>query len=366
MKRSLLSLFVAAMLFSCETEVDPSLSDPLNLLVVDAWLTNQGTEQHINITRSQAYFDETAPPKVSGASVIIRDLSDATIAPYVFNETSERYTWESPDGNPFGIIGHQYELEVIVEGNSYTSIAMLNDVPPIDSVTFRLEEETAFFDDLIFAEFFATDLPGINDSYWIKTWRNGAFLGNPDEINIAYDAAFSVDIDNDNVQFIQPIRDAVNPFLMGDENDILSPYNLPDTLLVSNDSLYRFTGEFYGVIDEEEILFDEQYFDEDFAVADLNDDQFTLRNDSLFIKGDSLYVEIHSISNEAYFFMNQVIIETTREGGFGALFATPLANVSTNIVPDDPENRVAGFFNIAAVSGAGRRLNTAEEIRILP
>ena len=79
----------------------------------------------------------------------------------------------------------------------------------------------------------------------------------------------------------------------------------------------------------------------------------------------SVYVEIHSISNEAYFFMNQVFIETSREGGFGALFATPLANVSTNIVPDDPNNSTAGFFNIASVSSNGARLTSEDQVRIV-
>ena len=104
---------------------------------------------------------------------------------------------------------------------------------------------------------------------------------------------------------------------------------------------------------------------EDFTSVGLDDPQYMLTSDSLLIKGDSVYVEIHSISNEAYFFLTQVVIETNREGGFGALFATPLANVSTNIIPDNPSNLVAGFFNIAAVSGEGSRLDSEEKVRVI-
>lgn len=361
-------LLAALWIFTgCETEVNPNLSEPANIVVVDAWLTNQGLTQHINVTRSQAYFENEAPPKIADAVVTVTDLTDPGIAPYVFQETEERYTWHSTDGNPLGIVGHTYELEVVVDGVTYMSRTTMNDVPEIDSLTFRLEEGNSFFDDLIIAEFFATDLEGVDDTYWIRSWKNGQYLGEPDEIVVAYDAAFGADPDNDNLLFIQPIRDAPNPFESAHSGDLLSPYMLPDTFLISRDTIFDRSGSIYGIISEEMILVDDEneYVSEDIDVIPLEDERYTLRNDTLFVAGDSVYVEIHAISNDAWFFMNQVIIETTRTGGFGALFATPLANVSTNIVPETPENRVAGFFNIAAVSSAGRRLNEEEEIRAL-
>ena len=361
MKKFIYLLTVLCIFTACETEVDPNLSEPANIVVIDAFLTNQGLTQHINVTRSQAYFEDDVPPKIPNAVVTVTDLTDPGIAPYVFQETEERYTWNSSDGNSFGTIGHTYELEVVIDGVIYTSRTTMSDVPEIDSITFRLEEENAFFEEKIFAEFFATDLEGLDDTYWIKAWKNGTYLGRPDEINIAYDAAFGADPDNDNLPFIQPIRDGINPSEEVDDDE-LSPYNLPDTLLNRNDTIFTFEGGIYGYLIDEELVF------EDAASLDqisIDHEQFTFSNDTLYVAGDSVYVEIHSISNDAWFFLSQVIIETTRTGGFGALFATPLANVSTNIIPETPENRVAGFFNVAAVSNAGRRLNNEEEIRVL-
>ncbi len=351
----------------CETQVNPNLSEPANIVVIDAWLTNQGNTQHINVTRSQAYFEDETPPKIPGAVVTISDLTDPGLAPYEFQETDERYTWNSTDGNPLGIIGHTYELEVVIDGVTYTSTTTMEDVPAIDSVTFRLEEGNSFFDDLIFAEFFATDLEGVDDTYWIRSWKNGQYLGEPDEIAVAYDAAFGSDPDNDNLPFIQPIRDAPNPFEQAHSGDFISPYLLPDTLLITNDTIFHREGGIFGVLDGERILIDEEneVVSEDIDEISLENEQYRISNDTLFVAGDSVYVEIHSISNDAWFFLNQVIIETTRTGGFGALFATPLANVSTNIIPETPENRVAGFFNMAAVSGEGRRLNSEEDVRVL-
>lgn len=364
MKKKLLYIASAIVLFTaCETQVNPELNASLNILVVDAWLTDNDPIQHINITRSQPYFDTSAPAKVSGATVIVTDLTDNTVYPFI--EGEQLYTWVSPDGNSLGVVGHKYELFVEVNGNTYTSVTTLNEVPPVDSVTFRLEEGNSFFDDLIFGEFFATDLQGTGDTYWIKAWKNGRFLGRPEELNFAYDAVFSEDIDNDGVQFIQPIRDLISPLEVDKDDDILSPYNLPQQFLVRDNTIYFDNGSIYGTIANDSITFVDAKVPEDFKSVSLDDDQYNINGDSLFVKGDSVYVEIHSISNEAYFFLNQVLIETSREGGFGALFATPLANVSTNIIPDDPSNLVAGFFNVASVSGDGNRLTSEEQIRVL-
>ena len=357
MKEKLLYLLLALTGISCETEVKPDLDALMNILVVDAWLTNNDPIQHINITRSQPYFDASAPEKISDAVVTVTDLTDPSIT-YVFEERADRYTWESTDGNPLGIVGHEYKLTVLLDDAIYTSTTRLEDVPPLDSIRFRLEKGNTFFDDLIVAEFFASDLMGINNTYWIKAWKNGRFLGKPEEINIAYDAAFSIDENNDGVQFIQPIRDLITS----------SPYNLPDTLLFVNDStlVYQRDNSIFGYLRYDHIIIDNDNFPNDVPSIPVNDDQLvSLDERGFFLKGDSVYVEIHSISNDAYFFLNQVIIETTRSGGFGALFDTPFENVSTNIIPENASNPVAGFFNISAVSGDGARLESEDQIRVL-
>lgn len=370
MRKNFTFLFSAILLLSsCETEVSPQLDESVNVLVIDAWLTANDPVQHINVTRSQPFFDASQPPKVSGAVVTVTDLTDLTV--YTFDEQEERYTWQSGNGSTLGTVGHEYELRVLIDGEEFTSRTILNDVPPVDSVRFRLEEGNSFFDDLIFAEFFATDLPGINDTYWIKAWKNGQFLGKPDEINLAYDAAFSVDSDNDGVQFIQPIRDGITPFEVARDEELLSPFILPDTLTVVGDTLFYADGAFYGIIAGENIRFEEGGFvnnrvPDDLDFLPLSDERFVqLGNNELLVKGDSIYVEIQSISNEAYFFLTQVVIETTRESGFGALFATPLANVSTNITPSNPDRRVAGFFNMSSVSSGGNRLKRLDQVRIV-
>ena len=294
-------------IISCETTIFPELGEPEGVLVVDAWINNNLETQEIYITRSQQYFDNSVPPHVSGAEVYILDLIDNTR--YDFVESGRAYVWE-PSVSPLGEIGHIYQLVINVEGTQLEAYADLSAVPPIDSIKFSYNPEDNFIDqEYYLGEFLATDLEGEGDTYWIKSFKNGTYLNKPNEINIAFDAGFSEGGLVDNQVFIQPIQNAINPIDEDPDGNFLPP----------------------------------------------------------FLPGDSVYVEIHSTSIPAFDFLSEMAIQTDRPGGFAELFATPLANVSTNIVKVDPDADIAlgGFFNIAAISSRGRRLTSelADEAR---
>ena len=171
-------------------------------------------------------------------------------------------------------------------------------MPPVDSISFTFEEEDGPFPEGYFAEFWSRDLAGAGDTYWIKTFKNGVYQGKPDEINIAFDAGFSNGGSIDNLIFIPPIRFGVNSFEENEDGELQAP----------------------------------------------------------FLAGDSIYVELHSITNEAFYFLSEVAFQTNRPGGFAELFATPLSNVVTNILPSDEKVEVVGFFNVSAVAGNGKKL----------
>jgi hypothetical protein len=171
-------------------------------------------------------------------------------------------------------------------------------VPKVDSITFTYVEPSGFFSEYYLGEFWARDLKGFGDTYWIKTWKNDTLLLKPSEINIAYDASFTESNATDNITFIPPIRQAISPFEIDDQGNFISPYSV----------------------------------------------------------GDSVYVEIYSISKAAFYFLNEVIIQTDRPGGFGELFASPFANVRTNIINSNPNgNKAVGFFNVGTISGLGKK-----------
>jgi len=279
--------------WSCETRIDPSLPEAPEITFVDAWINNKPEPQVIRIKKTLPYFENQEFPGVSDADVRIIDNENNE---FIFNESEQtegEYVWTPPsDSVGFGKIGNRYTLTVVLDDMILESTSRMNRVPEIDSINFRFEEGNSFFNDSYFAQFYAVDPEGTGDTYWIKAYKNGVYLNKPSELNIAYDAGFSAGSEVDGINFIQPIRDGINPFELDENDEFISPY----------------------------------------------------------APGDSVYVELHSVTNEAFYYLTQVVVQIDRPGGFAELFATPLSNVITNVVNTSNDQEVIGFFNVSAVS----------------
>lgn len=305
MRRLTIPGFVLAVigLWGCEDVINPELEAADPILVVDAWLTNEPGSQTIHLTSSQPYFENILPPGVSGATVTVTDELGKV---YSFQEVeSGEYVWTPSGAEVFGQMGLKHYLNVTVGTETFISESRMTAVPAIDSITFFVTEGGQFIPDLYQAEFWARDLPEIGNAYWIKAFKNGQQLNKPSEIITAYDASFTKGGTFNGVDFIAPIRRAINPFDEDESGDLLSPY----------------------------------------------------------VVGDSVHVELHAISEAAFNFLNEVSIQTDRPGGFSELFATPLANVSTNITNTNlTGSRVLGFFNVGAKTSLGRKFSSLQEI----
>ncbi len=301
MKNILYLSFIMTIILGCETTITPDLDKAERIMVVDAWINQKMERQEIRITRSQPYFDNSRPTKISNAIVTVEDLTNG--ATYNFQEGPTSYFW-NPVGAPFGEVGHHYRLTVIAEEETFEAFSSLGRVPPIDSILFHYKPaETIIKQEYYLGEFMAKDPVGVGDAYWIKAWKNGVYLGKPAELNMAYDAGFSAGQPVDGQEFLIPIRNGfTNPMdkIEGKQNEFIPPYKV----------------------------------------------------------GDSLYVEIHSINPLAFDFLYGVYFQIARSGGFAELFAMPLTNSSTNLKSTDKNSitNVAGFFNVAAVSSNGRKL----------
>ncbi len=295
----LLVIMGAALFFACEDTVTVNLENASPVLNIDAWINNKPQTQTIELTLSQSYFDSSKPKGVKGASVLVTDEKGNV---FLFAESTKQdgiYEW-SPSSGSFGEIGVTYSLTVNYNGEKFVSSCKMARTTRIDSITFKVEKgQGPGADDIDKASFWARDQIGAGDCYWIKTYKNSALLNLPRDINRAYDAGIAPTGNFDGLTFLQPIREAISPQQDEDSNgNILSPYK----------------------------------------------------------KGDSVYVEIHSISQLAFNYLGELRTQTNRPGGIAELFSTPLANVSTNINNENPKgSQVVGFFNVAAVSGLGKR-----------
>ena len=293
MKKIFISL-IAFAFFACENIIYPELEPSLEQYVVDAWLNDLPGSQKIFLSKSNNYFMSELPKLLSGAEVYLTDEDGNR---YDFEETEGGYVWGDSSSTSFLQVGTSYQLNVSIDGIRFSGTSEMNPVPPVDSITFKYQEKDfSTAEDYYLAEVVATDLAGVGNTYWIKAWKNGVYLNKASEINIAYDAGFSAGGNIDGQVFIQPIQELINPFDTDEAGEALiePPYSI----------------------------------------------------------GDTIYVEIHSISESAFYFLNEVKIQTVRSGGFGALFAQPFSNVSTNLMNEDVNSAIhpVGFFNVSAIS----------------
>jgi hypothetical protein len=79
-------------------------------------------------------------------------------------------------------------------------------------------------------------------------------------------------------------------------------------------------------------------------------------NDGFYQDKDSIYVELWSISPDAFYYLLQV----RQESGNGGIFATPPANIPTNIfnINSSSQKKALGFFCVSGVSTLSAVLNS--------
>lgn len=366
------TLLLLCTLAACESIVDVKVNETDPYLVVDAWLTHTPGDQTIRLTTTQPYFDNTFTPGALGAQVTVTDSQGES---FLFTDQGDgNYIYSAADS--FGVVGETYYLEVLWEGNTYTSAASLPKRVAIDSLVFNTMDPDEPDEDY-YAEFFGRDPDGIGDAYWLKAWKNGKYLNKPSEIYTFDDKSFSEE-NGEGIPFIFPIRIQPNSMERDINGNSLPLYRFEEKFEVLGNQILDFYGS-RALVDFEneelEIIYDDVQGQEplDGGVKNipLDGSPYTLNSYELgsvmqyevIKKADSLYLELHTISPDAYFFLARLQQETDRPSGFGALFATPPSDLPTNIVCSDPNVPVVGFFNLANISTYGQRL-TEEVARI--
>ena len=282
----LLMLSTFFLLFSCEDVIEVELDPFEQNLVVDAWLTNQSEDQVIQLSQAQAYFDSSIPPGITNAEVHL-DRQDGRR--FDFEHVGQgNYVWTpEAEDDQLGVVGDDFILNIVSDEGAYSSQTSIYRVPVIDSIGQEFRDDEIFLDDGIYLQFYARDFVGLGDAYWIKAYRNGAYLNKIEELNLAYDAGFDAGTGVDGLIFIPPIRELVNPV---DDDLIPQPWD----------------------------------------------------------PGDHIRVEIHSMSIDGFNFME--IARDQISNGNNGIFGLPLANTNGNISRTTDGTKALGFFNIAAVS----------------
>lgn len=209
------------LLSSCETVIDANIDSAPTQLAVEAWLTDQPGEQTIRLTRTTNYFDSNTPTPALSASVTVTDNLGRQFA-FTDPDNDGLYSWKpaTRDTTRLGAIGRTYGLNIRYQGETYGALARMPRTPPIDSLLFTKEKISPISAEEGYqAQFYATDIAGAPDYYYIRFYRNGQLQVRPQDITIAYDGAFRGGSNADGLSFIRPIRQAINPDSLYDMND---------------------------------------------------------------------------------------------------------------------------------------------------
>ncbi len=233
-------LFLGGNFSACEDIIQVNVEQKQKKIVIDAFIDNRHQTQTIRLIESIPFFDipGTEPP-LTTANVVLVDTTGGGIsgAPIIFKHDSMGYYRWTPNpatGDTLKV-GHSYAL-IIVEGtDTLIGGATLNPtISRIDSLrTLPVEGNgPPFIDTGRYCEIFAYDLPGTENYYWLKTFRNDTFLSTINKLNLSQDMG-----NNSNGQdgglFIYPIR-------FSNLNEFLRPYRDGEKVRVEIHSISRF------------------------------------------------------------------------------------------------------------------------------
>ena len=233
-------LFLGGNFSACEDIIQVNVEQKQKKIVIDAFIDNRHQTQTIRLIESIPFFDipGTEPP-LTTANVVLVDTTGGGIsgAPIVFKHDSMGYYRWTPNpatGDTLKV-GHSYAL-IIVEGtDTLIGGATLNPtISRIDSLrTLPVEGNgPPFIDTGRYCEILAYYLPGTENYYWLKTFRNDTFLSTINKLNLSQDMG-----NNSNGQdgglFIYPIR-------FSNLNEFLRPYRDGEKVRVEIHSISRF------------------------------------------------------------------------------------------------------------------------------
>ena len=163
----ILILIITIFISSCEDVIDVDLNTAAPQLVVNAsieWKKGTlGNEQKIKLTTTTGYFDKTIPT-VSGANVSIKNSDNLS-----FNFIEIPNTGEYVCTNFVPVIDKQYELTIILNGQTYTATETLKSVSTINNIT--QNDKGGFTGDEIEIKSFFID-PGNADNYYMLKFKS--------------------------------------------------------------------------------------------------------------------------------------------------------------------------------------------------
>lgn len=154
---------VSTLFTSCEKELDFEYHDIPAKTVVEGALTQDGVS--VSITLTTPMDEPMNRDQITDATVTISDLSSGDILPLL------------PDAKGVfradlqGVAGNDYQLTVEKDGKRYVAVSRMQPAVAVESVGFYWIKMPG--DEMAALRIRFEDLPGHNDYYWERIYRNG-------------------------------------------------------------------------------------------------------------------------------------------------------------------------------------------------
>lgn len=152
---------------ACQDVIEVELSNVQIKPVIEGSINDVDTGMQVSITTSQEFYDASPPPPIDRATVQLVSGAET----YVFEHIGDRFY---RNDSIRGVLGQEYELEVIIDGELYAASSSIpSERIPIDSVSFKFEEESIFRDEGIYPTIYFKDPPQEGNYYRIIATVNG-------------------------------------------------------------------------------------------------------------------------------------------------------------------------------------------------
>ena len=178
------------LLAACTDVVQIKLDEGSKLYVIDAFVNNLRSPQTIRVVTNDSYFSNRDAPPVTNATVILKDLTIGMQYAFVYSDRGN-YIFNPATTDTISKINHQYELNVTIDGVTYTSLATQKRTAKIDSISAVYNDGTSGFgppQPSYFCGLYAKDRADDNtDYYWVKTFRNDTLFSGSNDINLSID-----------------------------------------------------------------------------------------------------------------------------------------------------------------------------------
>lgn len=194
MKTAVKSLFLglaaAFALSSCEDVIQIKLDEGSKLYVVDAFVNDLRMPQTVRVLSNDSYFSNREAPPITNASVLLKDLTAGTQFQFTYTDRGN-YVYNPASTDTLARVNHQYELDITIDGVTYTSLTTQKRTAGLDSIHAEYNDGTGGFgppDPYYFCSLYAKDkVDNITDYYWVKTFRNDTLFSDSGDLNVCID-----------------------------------------------------------------------------------------------------------------------------------------------------------------------------------